>query len=387
MVPLDKLLGLSGVQIQEFVELEDHVVLKLALTSKEMICPHCGQTMAKVHQNRPILVRDLSLFGRSVYLQVPRRQFYCSHCQHYSTEVLSFVDWERSYTKRYETYIYRQVKQSTIEQVSQNEGLSRDQVEGIFKRQFEQQQAQKKAPGFRAKKISIDEISLRKGRNQYVTVISDLENHCLLEVIDVHKAEGLIERLESLWTEEERLRVEEVSIDMWAGFTKVVRRVFPKARIVYDRFHVMQKAIQELDRIRRQAQITEKGSKRIILKNNKDLTEEEKAKLEIYLKRSKRLRQAYELKERLRSIFESIITVKEGESQLVAWLAEAQRVYTDVVKTVRNHLQGICHYFVNRVTNGMMEGINNRIKVIKRQGYGFTNMTHFRARLLAAFWT
>ncbi|MEN9260173.1 MAG: transposase [Thermostichus sp. HHBFW_bins_43] len=148
-----------------------------------------------------------------------------------------------------------------------------------------------------------------------------------------------------------------------------------------------QKAIQELDRIRRQAQITEKGLKRIILKNNKDLTEEEKAKLEIYLKRSKRLRQAYELKERLRSIFESIITVKEGESQLVAWLAEAQRVHTDGVKAVRNHLQGICHYFVNRVTNGMMEGINNRIKVIKRQGYGFTNMTNFRARLLTAFWT
>ncbi|MEN9226850.1 MAG: transposase [Thermostichus sp. HHBFW_bins_43] len=91
---------------------------------------------------------------------------------------------------------------------------------------------------FRAKKISIDEISLRKGRNQYVTVIGDLENHCLLEVIDVHKEEEFIARLESLWAEEERLRMEEVSIDMWAGFTKVVRRVFPKARIVYDRFHV-----------------------------------------------------------------------------------------------------------------------------------------------------
>jgi transposase len=205
-------------------------------------------------------------------------------------------------------------------------------------------------------------------------------------VIDAHKAEEVIEWLESLWTEEERLMVEEVSIDMWAGFTKVVKQVFPKARIVYDRFHVMQKAIKELDRIRRQSQLTEKGSRRIILKNNNDLTEEEKVKLEIYLKQSKRLRQAYELKEKLRSIFESKITAEQGEIQLGRWLKDAQKVYTDVVTTIQNHLQGICQYFTNRVTSGIMEGINNRIKVIKRQGYGFTNIANFRSRLLAAFW-
>ncbi|WP_341830534.1 transposase [Thermostichus vulcanus] len=87
--------------------------------------------------------------------------------------------------------------------------------------------------------MSIDEISMRKGHNQYVRVISDLENHCLIEVIDVHKAEELTEYLESLWTEEERLNIEEVSIDIGAGFARVVKPVFPKAHIVYDRFHVI----------------------------------------------------------------------------------------------------------------------------------------------------
>ncbi|NJK62768.1 MAG: transposase [Synechococcaceae cyanobacterium SM2_3_1] len=69
-------------------------------------------------------------------------------------------------------------------------------------------------------------------------------------------------------------------------------------------------------------------------------------------------------------------------------------MYSDAIKTIRNHLEGICQYFANRsrqrrlgaVTSGVMEGINNRIKVIKRQGYGFTNIANFRARLLAAFW-
>lgn len=227
---------------------------------------------------------------------------------------------------------------------------------------------------------------MRKGHHQYVTVISDLDNHCLLEVIDSHKAEEIILALKSLWTEEERLRVEEVSIDMWAGFSKVIREVFPNAHIVYDRFHVMQKVIKELDRIRRQSRITEKGAKRLILKNGKDLNEEEQTRLNSYLKQNRRLRKAYELKEELRNIFESAIAVEEGKCQIVRWLNKGRQIYSDTSKTIRNHLEGICQYFANRVTSGIMEGINNRIKVIKRQGYGFTNIANFRARLLAAFW-
>ncbi|NJK65086.1 MAG: transposase [Synechococcaceae cyanobacterium SM2_3_1] len=119
---------------------------------------------------------------------------------------------------------------------------------------------------------------MRKGHHQYVTNISDLDNHCLLEVIDSHKAEEIILALRSLWTEEERLMVEEVSIDMWAGFAKVIKEVFSNGRIVYDRFHVMQEVIKELDRIRQQSRITDKGAKRLILKNRKDLNEQEKAK-------------------------------------------------------------------------------------------------------------
>lgn len=219
-----------------------------------------------------------------------------------------------------------------------------------------------------------------------MTVISDLENHCLLEVIDSHKAEEIIEKLKGLWTEEERAIVEEVSIDMWAGFAKVIKEVFPNAKIVYDRFHVMKKVIDELDKIRRQSGVRGKEAKKLILKNREDLNKEEKEKLDEYLNRSKRLRQAYEWKERFREIYEAEKTVEEGKRQMEEWISGAKKIYSDAVKTVRNHIEGICQYFANRLTSGIMEGINNRIKLIKRQGYGFTNMANFRARLLAAFW-
>ncbi|WP_148288404.1 transposase, partial [Prochlorothrix hollandica] len=67
------------------------------------------------------------------------------------------------------------------------------------------------------------------------------------------------------------------------------------------------------------------------------------------------------------------------------WLLKARSVYGKVIKTIRNHLEGICNYFISRTTSGTMEGINNRIKLIKRQAYGFLNFENFRSRTLAAF--
>jgi transposase len=79
------------------------------------------------------------------------------------------------------------------------------------------------------------------------------------------------------------------------------------------------------------------------------------------------------------------LTVEEGKQQIQQWLNQARDVYSEVITTIRTHLDGICNYFRNRTTNGVMEGINNRIKLIKRQAYGFVNFHNFRERLLACF--
>ena len=111
----------------------------------------------------------------------------------------------------------------------------------------------------------------------------------------------------------------------------------------------------------------------------------EQIKLATLLSHSPRLRLTYELKEKFRDIFERHQSVEAGKAQLLDWLKEARPVYSDVLETIGNHLDGICNYFLNRTTSGVMEGINNRIKLIKRQGYGFVNFDNFRARLLACF--
>jgi len=102
------------------------------------LSPPQKYSSADINQNNPILIRDLSISGQHIYLEIPRRQFYCKNCRKYFTERLSFVDWERRYTQRYKDYIYHRVQVSTIEQVKREEDLSWDQVHGTFKHKREQ---------------------------------------------------------------------------------------------------------------------------------------------------------------------------------------------------------------------------------------------------------
>lgn len=129
---LDYLLDLPGVKVENCTQIEGQIYFQLGAVASEIVCPHCNNYTEELHQNRPTLVRDLSVFGRSVYLKVPRRQFYCPNCQRYVTEKLEFLDKKRRHTQRYEQNIYARVQQSSMEQIGREEGLSYDEVKSIF---------------------------------------------------------------------------------------------------------------------------------------------------------------------------------------------------------------------------------------------------------------
>ena len=129
---LDRLLNLPYVTVESCHALEDYVCLNLRLLNDGITCPHCQQYTEQIHQARPVLVRDLSIFGRGVYLKVPRRQFVCPTCHRYTTEFLEFIDQERRHTIRYEQSIYQRVQATSIEQISREEQLKPDEIKGIF---------------------------------------------------------------------------------------------------------------------------------------------------------------------------------------------------------------------------------------------------------------
>jgi len=137
---------------------------------------------------------------------------------------------------------------------------------------------------------------MRKGQGNFLTVVSDISEGNLIEMIDSHRLDEIIEVL-MRQPIEVREQVEEVSVDLWGGFLKVITKVFQNAKIVIDRFHVMKVVNRDLNKLRRAAGITEKYSKYLLLTNRVNLNPEQVNKLELTLKKSECLRIAYEMKE------------------------------------------------------------------------------------------
>jgi transposase len=378
---LTKLLDLPGWNVAGLTFIEDSICFHIEFDTNGMECPHCNSAITELHQNRPILIRDLPVFGKTVYLKVPRRRFYCRKCQRYSTEGLDYADGGRHHTQRYEANIFERIKGATIEQIAREEGLSYDEVEGIFKYLAKSEVNEKWEP---VEKISVDEIAMRKGHKSFKTVVSDLERGKLIEVIDGHNQESIVGKLMQQPLEIREM-VKEVSVDMWGGFAKIIPQIFPNAQIVTDRFHVMKPLINELKRIANQAGIKIWKELALILRNGKELNAEELEELERLLNKSTRLRIAYNYKEKFREVYQDTKTVEKGKEAFTKWLKEASCVYGQVIQTIQNHLDTICNYFLSRSSSGIMEGINNKIKQIKRQAYGFTNFDNFRLRLLVCF--
>lgn len=203
-----------------------------------------------------------------------------------------------------------------------------------------------------------------------------------MEIVDSHKSEDIIVALKQQ-PEAMRASVQEVCVDMWGGFPKVIKEVFPNAKIVIDRFHVMKLINKALNQIRLQLGLKGLENKILLLKNNEDLNESEKSDLQDLFRNSTVLEFAYDFKEELRSIYESDLTVKSGLRKMKKWLSYARIFFPSIANTLGKHLPDIANYFLNRTTSGVTEGINTRIKLILRQSYGFSDFKSMREKLLA----
>lgn len=380
-INLDELLGLPKVTVVNYQEIDGILFLKLEMKNEEMECPNCHEKLEDINQIEYNLVRDLSILEKKVYLEVPRRQFHCKKCQKYITERLDFMRLRKHYTSRYEERIYEQIKKKNVEEVSQEEGISWGTLESIFEEYAKQ--AEKKEWEL-PEKISLDEFSNRKGKKDFITTVIDIEKKELLEVIKGHKKEEIIEALK-VQPERVRENVKEVSVDMWEGFTSAIKELFINAKIVYDRFHVMKNINEELDKLRKKMNIHERGLKYLLWKNKEELKEEKKEELEVILKIYPCLGIAYEMKEEVRNIYEHSRTASGARRKFEKWMRTASLFYQKSVGMLASHLTGICNYFENRTTNGLTEGMNTKIKLIKRKSYGFANFEHLRFKLLACF--
>jgi len=243
--------------------------------------------------------------------------------------------------------------------------------------------------------LNIDEIALEKGHGNFVLVLSAPEEGYILDVLPDRERKTLEKWLDGLPSEVKNA-IKTVNLDMWEPYTLAIKatRSVPQARIVVDRFHVMKNLNHCLTMARREIQraasdeVKEqlKGSRWALVKNEKDLNDKQRAKLETVYQVSPELKACHQLKEQFRAIFETVSDREKARTALRQWIKQVQKqnivAFQPFLVTLNNWFELILNYFTERWTNAFAEGVNNKIKLIKRRAFGFTNFDHFRLRIL-----
>jgi transposase len=238
--------------------------------------------------------------------------------------------------------------------------------------------------------IGLDEFSV-SGRRLYHTAICDLVDREVMEVIEGHGRQKVEEYLNSL---PDAGQVKGVAMDMHEPFRQAVQICLPQAKTVVDKFHLIRHINEAVDKVRSRLQGgNRRGRKRdlfksryTLLKGSERLNDWERAKLDGLFFIYPELREAWTLKENLREWY----TAKDRtHAEAMLSLLEKKIGYSflpefkELQHTLTNWRDEILNYFDYRITNGFVEGKNNRIKTIKRIAYGYRNMANFRLRILA----
>ncbi|WP_442939745.1 ISL3 family transposase [Nostoc sp.] len=399
---LTELLDLGDIKVISH-RLHDGIGIILQTESKKLYstCPRCGTKSQKLHQNHRHIVKDLPFGDRPVFLEINRRQFKCEICKKPFSENLDFVRKKRTYTKRLAQKTIQEVLENDIHTVASKGIVTTEKIEGMLKDASEQLSNSKP---LKLKRLGIDEIALVKGKGNYCAVLIDLDTSKLIAILSGRTQEIIKETLIG-WGSEILKQIEEVSIDLWKGYKNLVTELMPEAQVVADRFHVMVQINKELDTQRKrerrntqelikkaktskekfkQEQILEglNKTKYVLLKNESDLNEEQKNKLIKVKSVSPSLKLMHELKEKLRKVFNKTNDWYTAVFKLGIWLSKAKKYFPNSNNTFIRWFDEIVAYFDNRTTSGVVEGINNKLKLIKRSAYGFRNFNNFRVRCL-----
>lgn len=383
---LNEMLDLNDYDVIDINVKENGIHVYLESKKEHSVCPKCGQKTHKIHEHNSRMVRDLPITGKACYLHFDKRRFYCEHCDGPFSEEIEFVDPRSNFTGRYREYLYELSRHYTIKHTADFENLDYSCVENVFYSECRKRIPEN--PFEDLTQLGIDEISERKGRNSYDLVFYNLQTGKPVEVLEKRTKSELIRYFEDL-TDEIKIDIQTVCIDMWRPYADAVEQCLPHADLVVDRFHVMKAINKELNQLKNKHKkdLSEeaKGCHYPLLKNEEDLTDNQQEVLEKVYEESEILKKAHQLKEAFRDIFEKEQTINQAKNQLENWLEQAGQIFKDSVKTIKNWLAPILNYFNDRISNGVSEGVNNKIKLIKRMAYGFRNFEHFRLRILNAF--
>jgi len=355
-------------------------------------CWQCGQKAKAVHQHTRRAIRDLSLATAKVLLNVHYRKIACARCERIRVEHHDFVEPYARVTHRLAKYVHELCKHMSVKAVAKHTELDWKTVKNIDKHFLEKEFGQTRYDGLRI--LAIDEISILRGHT-YMTVVLNYETGEVVWMGEGRKAVTL-EEFFSAMPEAQRKNIRAVAIDMWDPYIKAIKKWCPCAHIVFDLFHVVRafgKVIdkvrnQEAKRAQREEQDIYKGSRYLLLKNKENLTPKQRPRLRELLRLNKTLSSLYILKDYLKKLWRYKY-VKSADKFLQMWRQLAYGIPSIVVHNFANmlerHKYGILNHCLYPIHTGVLEGVNNKIKLISKQAFGFHDTRYFSLKVIQAF--
>lgn len=384
----EKLIGLQDLKIENIEEIDNTINIYCHLKRKKHRCPQCSANTDKIHDYRVQVIKDIPAFGKRILIHLKKRRYRCS-CGKRFAEKNAFLPRYHRMTNRLCAYIIDKLRTETsFTNVAREINLSVPTVIRVFDLVS---YAPKKLPTA----LSIDEFKGNTNEQKYQCILTDPVNKVVIDILP-KRTESYLTKYFNSFDKSELNRVNYFVSDMWKTFAKISKTWFKNSTHIVDKYHWVRQIMWAFENVRKEEQKKFskthrryfKKSRKVLLKRFDELTDEQKQQANIMLYASPALSTAHFYKEDFLKILDCN-NREEARKAMSEWIDSAIDCgipqFEKCAKTMLNWLTGILNSFLTPITNGFTEGCNNKIKVLKRNAYGFRNFNRFRNRILHMF--
>lgn len=383
-----KLLDMEHMNVKGIENLSDQLILHVEMKRRPANCPCCGMLTDTIHDYRIQTVKDSPIQGKTVYWQYRKRRYRCTNCGKRFYE----KNWLLPKWHRLTNRLALQVIQRLQEKVSRKDLSKEFNVsESTVCRWMNLTECGK--PNDLPNVVSIDEFKGNVDGEKFQCILTAPTEKRVLDILPDCKERHIYEYLQRF---KNRDQVQFFVSDMRKEYIAMAKHLFPNAKIVIDKFHVVRYCTWAVENVRKRVQKGLHPDERKYFKRSRTLLLLRKDKLKDngkeavirMLRFHKDLANAYLLKEKFYAFMtsENSLAARERLHALILFAAAANLPeFEPLLSVLRNWTQYILNAFDCEYTNGFTEGCNNKIKVLKRIAFGYRNFANFRQRILLSF--
>lgn len=383
------LFNLQGVKVDFHKCSKNLIELWIKCPVKEHTCPSCHYSTSRVHDYYTRSFNHIMVGKRTTKIYYKQRRYVCLHCGKRFAEKNSFIQKFYRHSNDVVNSVFDDLTSiKNLSQIGNDNNMSSQNVSRLMNKFMPIFHNTTSLP----EAIGIDEFRGNSGGNKFQVAITDLKTHKVIDVISDRSEDALYNFFRKISNPKD---VKLVAMDLSLFFKKIIADVFPNAKIIADTFHFTRLMHWALDNVRKEVQkglpkdmrIYFKRSRSVLHKRINDLNPDEYNQLTNMLDYNENLRWAYSI---VQNLFE-IIDEKNPDKKVTLFkefMTYASNCdlpeFNKHIKTYFKWHKYIINSFYTNYSNGITEGLNTKIKTLKRVSFGFRNFQNFRLRILMA---